>query len=141
MRVLAACLASVLGLGALATIAACSDATDSGSAGAGGASSAGSGGRASSAGASSSAGTGGGAECKFLSDACQGCLVIDSCGTQLQACTKDATCAPAIEPLTNCACGSTMTADQCQAAFLTAGGSKAEQLVNCYSLNCEDECQ
>jgi len=146
MRVLAACLVGFLSMGALSTLAACSDTSDGtgtgGAAGASAAAGSSSGGKAGSAGASSTAGTGGGsAECSFASDECNTCLFVDHCTTQVAACGNDAACGAALQTLPNCACDPAKTADECQAAFVTAGGDKAEQLANCYTLNCESACQ
>ena len=142
MRILAACSAVILGLSAMLAMSACSTASD-GSGGTGGASGAapvGSGGRAS-AGASNNGGSAGsGSMCLFLSSACTGCLQ-SKCGMQTMACVNDDACSKELVTLPNCACGSAKTPDECQAAFQTAGGSVAEQLGNCYTLNCMDVCQ
>lgn len=133
MRVLAACFAVVLGLGGVATLAACSDVSD-GSGGAGGSSG------TASAGAPSGGSGGGTADCQYMSDGCQTCI-RQMCGTQVVACGADsATCLPALNRLTVCACDPKQTTDNCQATFL-ATGSLAERLTNCYSLNCTDACQ
>jgi hypothetical protein len=149
MRVLTACLLGSLGLGAFALLAACSDSTDMGSGGAAGASgahAAGGGGKAPTAGASNTAGTGGdagaGDGCGFATDTCQTCLLIDHCTDQVVACSNDTdACAPALQTLPNCVCGSSSTADECQAKFVTEGGDKALSLAECYSLNCETACK
>lgn len=142
MRILAACSAVFLGLSALLAMSACSDVSD-GSAGAGGASGAAptaSGGKAA-AGASSGGGSAGsGTTCLFLSSACTGCLQ-SKCGMQTGACVADDACSSELATLSSCACGGKMTPDECQAAFQTAGGSVAEELGNCYSLNCTEVCE
>ena len=135
MRVLAACLVGFLGLGALATMAACSDSTDAGTSGAGGtAAAAGSGG-------STSAGAGGGPSCTFLSEACQTCI-NSKCKELLNTCGGDATCGEALGLLTVCACNPSNEATECKATFHTDGGAKAEKLIECYDLNnCGDVCE
>ncbi|HEY3257208.1 MAG TPA: hypothetical protein VGJ91_24790 [Polyangiaceae bacterium] len=133
MRVLAACLLGVLGLGALATTVACSDTTDSSSGGTGGGSSAGAGGKASAAGS-------GGAECKFESDGCTNCLG-EHCMTESGACVDDATCAPAVYALRGCVCDPTMKPADCQATFMTDGGDLAKDVITCFSTNCASACQ
>jgi len=138
MRVLAACLVGFLGLGALATMAACSDSTDMGASGAGGTSAvAGSGGKA--AGGSTSAG--GGPGCTFLTETCQTCL-NDNCKNLVTACSGDATCGEALGLLTVCVCNPSNEASECKATFHTDGGAKAEQLIECYDVNsCGDVCE
>jgi hypothetical protein len=143
MRAIAACLVGFLGLGALATMAACSDATDGsgGAAGSSGASSsAGAGGSSAAAGATSSAGSGGGsAECGFLTQACTACFSAN-CKDQYTECAGDTDCAQALGALPNCVCGSS-DSEACQSKFVTDGGDSAEKLANCFTLNCEEECQ
>jgi hypothetical protein len=134
MRVLAACLVGFLGLGALATMAACSDSTDAGMGGAGGASTA-------AAGSGGKAAAGGAPSCTFLSDACTMCIQ-GNCAALLNTCGTDDTCQEALGSLTVCACNPSMDAMDCQAKFATDGGDKALKLIECYSLNsCDDVCQ
>lgn len=144
MRVLAACLVGFLGLGALTTMAACSDSTDAGSAGAagsGGGSAAGSAGKASSAGSTSAAGTAGGsAECGFKSVDCSTCLG-DKCGDQANACGLDDTCGGALSDLADCVCDPKKDAETCINSFVTDNGDVALKLSECYTLNCEDACK
>jgi hypothetical protein len=148
MRVLAACLVGFLGLGALATMAACSDTTDMGSAGTGGASggsAAGSGGKASSAGSTSSAGSsdaaGASNECGFATEACAACL-SDNCDDETTACGADTGCRDDLVALPNCTCNPANNPDTCIGAFVTANGALGEKLANCYTANhCDDVCQ
>ncbi|HKO46281.1 MAG TPA: hypothetical protein VJV79_01075 [Polyangiaceae bacterium] len=137
MRVLAACLLGFLGLGALTTMAACSDSTD-GSGGAGGAS--GAAGSAAKAGGSSTAGTAGApaAECGFQTPACSACLG-EKCEDQVGACTG--TCQDALIGLAGCACKPGADAEACITTFVEENGDPALKLAECYSLNCEDVCQ
>ena len=139
MRVLAACLLGFLGLGALATMAACSDSTDAGMGGAGGtAAVAGSGGKA--AGGSTSAG--GGPGCTFLSEECSTTCIQGNCAALLNSCGMDGTCGEALQSLTLCACNPSKDAMDCKATFATAGGDKAVKLIECYDLNsCADVCE
>ncbi|MES1177622.1 MAG: hypothetical protein ABUL62_25080 [Myxococcales bacterium] len=138
MRALAACLTLFLGLGVMTalatTMAGCSDSTDTG--GSGGASGASTAAGASSGGASAGAGAGG--MCSFTASDCTGCLST-KCTDDLTACSKDASCKAALGDLQNCACSGT-SIDDCAAAFYQAGGTPAEKLTNCYSLNCTDAC-
>jgi hypothetical protein len=163
MRIFAACLVGVLGFGVLSTLAACSDSTDTGSAGAGGAGAgaagkAGSGGNAgsgkagaggdtstagetSAAGDTSAAGEGGGAnECAFYSEACTNCF-IEKCAAASLACYAVASCQTGVQTLSDCACTPGNDPTQCLATFVSENGDPAEQLANCYSLNCEAACQ
>ena len=150
MRLWAGFLVALLGLGALATIGACSDSTDkTGSAGASGSgASAGSGGNSSSAGTTSQAGgssvagtgAGGSAACSFATTTCQTCF-SSKCPAQALACTQDTACADALRVLPNCACNPANDPTDCQAAFATDGGDKALQLAECYTLNCDTVCQ
>jgi len=144
MRILAACLVGALGLGALMTMAACSDSTDdTGSAGAGGAaggSAAGAGGKPASAGATSTAGTGGGAECKFESDACRGCLGL-KCGIEALDCNDDPACKTPLYQLQLCVCDATNDSNECFTTFVDGGGDNAKPLIECYADNCTAECQ
>ena len=141
MRVLAASFMVFFGLGGLATLAACSDA-NSGTGGAGGAGGSDASGGKASAGAPNGVSSGGAAsDCTFSSDACQTCIA-QKCGAQVGACAADsATCLPALDTLTVCACDPRQTTDACQAAFVTAASTLAEKLTNCYTLNCMAACQ
>jgi len=139
MRVIYACLVGFLGLGALTTMAACSDATD----GSGGA--AGSSGASSSAGAGgkvAAAGTGGGStDCGFQTTECSACLG-EKCGDLVDACGAVTSCRDALAvDLPKCVCDPSKDADTCVGTFVTENGDPAEKLANCYTLNCEDACQ
>jgi len=148
MRVLAACLVGFLGLGALTTMAACSDSTDMGSAGTGGGSAAGSGGKASSAGSTSTAGStntagaaGSSAACGFATEACSSCLT-DNCDAETTACGADDGCRDDLVALPNCVCNPANEADTCIGSFVTANGTLGEKLANCYTANhCDEVCQ
>ena len=140
MRAFAACFVAVLGLGALTSMAACSDATDTGSGGAGGATA--EGGAKATAGAPASAGTGGKAavDCKFESDACQTCIG-SKCMAEAGACVAADGCATPLFTLEECACDKTMTTDSCKAAFIKDGGDEATELSTCYAKNCTASCE
>jgi len=142
MRVLAACFVGFLSLGALATMAACSDSTDAAQAGAGGGSAAGSGsgGKAGSAGGTSTAGTGSGVTCGFLSDECTACLT-ETCEDQTTACAMDSSCGADLGALSICVCDPNKDPDTCIGKFVTDNGDLGTQLAQCYTLNCEDLCK
>src|SRR5450432_33521 len=150
MRALAACLTVVLGLGAAATIAACSStASDASAGGAGGAtggdSTGGSataaagktsaGGTSSSGGKSSTGGTtavgaagtqdmgaAGAGACALRDGTCAACIPTN-CATEEAACLGDNRCSAALQgSFPVCACGSTMTLTECTDTF---GGTDA----------------
>jgi len=131
----------LVGLGALATMAACSDSTDAGSGGAGGSVAAGgshSGGKASTAGG---AGTGGGSlECGFATEECQACLT-GKCEDQVNACSEAGNCLTDLLALPNCVCVPSNDPSECIGEFVSKNGDPAQKLAECYTLNCEDLCQ
>jgi hypothetical protein len=133
----------ILGLGALATMAACSDSTDSGSAGggAGGSPAAAgshSGGKSSVAG--SSAGGSDSGECSFQSTECTACI-NDSCGDEATACSDVDECATGLYNLVGCVCNPDKDANQCIADFVSDNGDPAKKLQECFAAKCSDACQ
>ena|SRR6187551_2015181 len=139
MRVLAACLMGFVGLGALVTMAACSDSTDSGSGGAAGSPS--SAGSSAKGGGTSSAGTGGAAQCGAATEACQKCLLVDNCSNLFEDCGNDAACGPAALVLPNCICNPSKDPEECKATFVADGGDPALKLVECFDTSCAEACQ
>jgi len=139
MRVLAACLVGFVGLGALVTMAACSDTSDGNSAGAGGGSAAGS---SNKAGATSSAGTAGAAAngCGFQSEACSACLG-EKCVDKVNACNDVDSCADALTLMALCVCKPGADAQACIATFYQENGDPGEELTDCYTSNCMTACQ
>jgi hypothetical protein len=132
MRVLTACLVGFLGLGALVTMAACSDSSDGSMAGAGG---------GSAAGGSSTAGNGGAPPCGFTKPACQACL-NDKCKEKLDACIAIDSCATAlVGDLQKCVCAPGSDPQACVATFYSENGDPGEELTDCYSTNCNEACQ
>ncbi|MEO8901298.1 MAG: hypothetical protein ABI488_06315 [Polyangiaceae bacterium] len=77
--------------------------------------------------------------CAFESDACTGCFQKE-CATELAACAPAVDCGGAISDLDACACDSTKSAEQCETAFVTNGGTKAQPLVDCFNANCATAC-
>jgi hypothetical protein len=78
--------------------------------------------------------------CAFESTACTGCLQ-SKCLTELTACAgSNADCGKAITDLDACACGGTKTPQECETAFVTAGGTNAQPLVDCFNANCASTC-
>jgi len=154
MRGLAACLVVVLGSGALVTLAACSDTTDAGSGGAGGSPAAAgshSGGKTSSGGSTSNAGSatagsgsdaagsaGADSTCSFYSAECSACLG-QKCGDKAAACTGS--CSDGLLNTADCMCDPSKDSTKCLADFVAAEGDVAEQLANCFTVNCESACQ
>ena len=151
MRALSACLVAVLAMSAAVVTACSSTSSDDSSTGGTGGSTAGttsSGGTSAgttSAGGSSAGSTATGAagasDCSFLSDACGACLG-SKCGSEETACTGDEKngCEAAFLSLPGCACGGTMTVQQCETQFAKDGGSLAQPLIDCFNTNCATIC-